>query len=98
MHEPASDEQLWSWVDRDAPELAAWLAAHPEDAGRVAELRAGIGAVAQVAALPAGALPARIGSYEVTGLLGAGGMGVVYTARHPDRAGEVAVKVIQPWF
>ncbi|MEZ5964217.1 MAG: serine/threonine-protein kinase [Planctomycetota bacterium] len=98
MHEPVSDEQLWSWVDRDAPELAAWLAAHPEDAARVAELRSGIGAVAQVAAVPAGSLPARIGNYEVTGLLGTGGMGVVYTARHPGRPDEVAVKVIQPWF
>src|SRR5262249_47179035 len=37
-----------------------------------------------------------VGHYEVRGVLGAGGMGVVYTAYHPDLERTVALKVIRP--
>ncbi|MCG3126028.1 MAG: Serine/threonine-protein kinase PknD [Phycisphaerae bacterium] len=45
---------------------------------------------------PPAELPDRIGPYEVTGLLGLGGMSIVYRARqrHPERA--VALKVMRP--
>src|SRR4051812_32652272 len=36
----------------------------------------------------------RIGPYEITGWLGAGGMGDVYRARDPRFAREVAIKLI----
>ena len=39
-------------------------------------------------------LPERIGGYEVVGILGRGGMGVVYAARQESPAREVAVKVV----
>ncbi len=42
-------------------------------------------------ALAAGA---RLGPYEIVGLLGAGGMGEVYRARDPRLAREVAIKVL----
>jgi len=41
--------------------------------------------------LPAGA---RVGEYEVTGLLGQGGMGVVYSGVHPLLGRKVAIKVL----
>ena len=39
-------------------------------------------------------LPERIGEYLVLGLLGRGGMGVVYLARHPQLDRKVAIKVL----
>jgi eukaryotic-like serine/threonine-protein kinase len=39
-----------------------------------------------------------IGNYRVTGLLGKGGMGVVYRAEHPDIGRQVAIKVVSAAF
>jgi len=91
MSEP-SDEQLWSWVDRAAPELEQYLAEHPEARGRVRELEATIRRFEL--ADPEQRLPERIGEFEIRGVLGRGGMGVVYDAEqsHPRRG--VALKVL----
>src|SRR5262249_50610623 len=43
-----------------------------------------------------GALPANIGLYKVLGLLGAGGMGVVYRAKQEQPRRQVALKVLKP--
>ena len=50
--------------------------------------------------LDAGALPQRLGSYRVLGMLGAGGMGTVVRARHMEegwaqrQGGDVAIKLV----
>jgi serine/threonine protein kinase len=41
---------------------------------------------------------ARVGAYEVLGLLGAGGMGEVYRVRDPRLGREVAIKVLPSAF
>tara|TARA_R110002072_G_scaffold203257_1_gene361248 strand:- start:7531 stop:9243 length:1713 start_codon:yes stop_codon:yes gene_type:complete len=87
-----SDEQLWSWVDRAAPELDAHLQAHPSDRERVDQLRGAIGALQPLGAeLP---MPEMIGSFRVRGVLGRGAMGTVYDAEQTEPKRSVALKVL----
>ena len=41
-----------------------------------------------------GAHPQRLGPYQVTGVLGSGGVGAIYLGRHPTLGYEVAIKVL----
>ncbi|MEM7586294.1 MAG: serine/threonine-protein kinase [Acidobacteriota bacterium] len=45
---------------------------------------------------PSSAFPKRIGPYDIDGVLGRGGMGIVYRAINPQAGVPVALKVIQP--
>ena len=91
--EKVPDEQLWSWVDRDAPELALHLDSHPEDRTRVDDLRRAIRAVS--GSDRDDRAPDRIGPYPIEGKLGSGGMGVVFEAVQVRTNRRVAIKVIR---
>jgi serine/threonine protein kinase len=74
----------------DDPALAARLAE------RIRPLEAWHRLVGVAAPSPAPPLPARIGKYEVRGVLGRGGMGVVYHGWDPVLRRAAAVKMIRP--
>src|SRR5262245_58120410 len=84
------DAQLFSWVDRDAPELIEWLARNPGSRGRVDEMRRAVSRAREAAR----GVPERIGPYRVAREIGRGGMGVVYEADQPEAGRRVAIKVV----
>ena len=92
-----SQRELWSGLDRQAPEIREHLTQCSRCRERASEFQAGISALSNEDSLTATRrpLPKRIGAYEITGVLGEGGMGIVFSGRqsYPDR--EVAVKVIR---
>lgn len=95
MDGEVSDRQLWSWIDREAPELDAWLRDHPSGAARVAQLRGFVDGMREHARMPVPGLPDVIGPFTITGILGAGGMGIVYAGRQEAPSRDVAVKVLR---
>ncbi len=89
-----SGEQLWSWVDRDAPELEVHLAVCPACRARAAKIREEIGFLTGDAAqeIP---VPDRIGPYVIRRLIGEGGQALVYEAEQPSPHRPVALKVLK---
>ena len=89
-----SEQQLWSWLDRDAPELEAHLAGCPLCRGRAGEIRSLMEVVSfdRPAPLP---LPERIGPFRVIRLLGEGASGRVFEAEQTEPDRRVAVKVLK---
>ncbi|MBI4717677.1 MAG: serine/threonine protein kinase [Planctomycetes bacterium] len=90
-----SEEELWSGLDRNAPEVAAHLEGCPECRTRAAALRAGIDGIASAATPTSTPLPQRIGSYVIQRRLGEGGMGIVYEGEQQTPRRQVAVKVVR---
>jgi len=89
-----SEEQLWSWIDRGAPELEDHLARCPQCRALAADLRARIQTLEAAAVVEEVRLPQRIGDYVIKGRLGRGGMGVVYEAEQQAPRRSVALKVV----
>jgi serine/threonine protein kinase/tetratricopeptide (TPR) repeat protein len=74
------------------------LLAHESDTPSILETGGASGRMARdlAASLAAPPLPSRIGPYEITGILGEGGMGIVYHARQSEPLKrEVALKLIK---
>jgi predicted Ser/Thr protein kinase len=90
-----SDEELWSGIDRNAPEVTEHLAHCESCQSRAAQLRAGIEVVTEASRPPEPPLPDRIGSYRIRRRLGQGGMGIVYEAEQQTPKRPVAIKVVR---
>jgi tetratricopeptide (TPR) repeat protein len=90
-----SREQLWSWIDREAPELGTHLATCPTCRILADAIRGEIDLVASdpwAAGVP---VPEAIGPYRVCRLLGEGGQALVYEAEQPSPRRPVALKVLK---
>ena len=90
-----SREQLWSWIDRSAPELEAHLASCPECRAVAEELQAQIGVLAAPLSFDAPPIPERIGPYRIRGLIGEGGQALVYEAERETPPRRIALKVLR---
>ncbi|MFQ5591108.1 MAG: protein kinase, partial [Phycisphaerae bacterium] len=90
-----TEQELWSWIDSEAPEADAHLAVCPSCRARAAELEAGIQAFATASTPKSPPLPTRIGSYSIRRKLAEGGMGIVYEGEQQTPKRLVAIKVVR---
>jgi len=89
-----TDAQLWSWIDREAPELEDHLDQCPECRRRAGKIREDIRVISADLSevVP---LPEKIGSYKIKGLLGEGGQAYVYEAEQESPRRTIALKVLR---
>jgi serine/threonine protein kinase len=92
-----TEEELWSGLDRNAPEVAEHLAKCEKCKALAAEFRSGMSLFAgdKGADEAARRLPDNIGPYKITQFLGEGGMGIVYQGIQQSPERPVAIKVIR---
>lgn len=90
-----SGRQLWSWIDRSAPELEEHLSVCPECRSRAEVLRGEIGLIASDSWAEGLPIPETIGPYRILRLLGEGGQALVYEAEQSSPRRPVALKVLK---
>ena len=90
-----TEQELWSGIDRNAPEITTHLAECPGCRAKAAEFEAGIALLAGAAKLPNHVLPTVVGPYTIHCRLGEGGMGIVYEGQQKTPNRRVAVKVLR---
>ena len=90
-----SEEELWSGIDRKAPEIEEHLAKCPVCQRRAAQFREGIEAIRAASEPLSPPLPEKISSYVIRRRLGEGGMGIVYEGEQQTPRRFVAVKVVR---
>jgi len=90
-----SDEELWSGLDRHAPDVDEHVAVCSECRTRAAAFQAGIKFVAAASIPDSAPLPSAIGSYRIHRRLGEGGMGLVYEGEQQTPQRRVAIKVVR---
>ncbi len=95
-HDPVSEDTMRDSSDQA---LAATSVAAPTQLQRLALASSGGGATFDDSSQrrrPVQLVPGTmVGEYEITGVIGAGGMGAVYSAVHPRIGKQAAVKVLQ---
>lgn len=87
--------QLWSWIDRDAPELQDHIARCPKCRTLAEELQTQIGLLRAPPLLSAPPLPEKVGSYAIKRLIGEGGQALVYEAEQENPRRRIALKVLR---
>lgn len=90
-----TEQDLWSGLDRHAPEVEEHAAACTQCKDRASRWKAGVVAVAEASTPLTPPIPARIGSYIVHRRLGEGGMGIVYEGEQENPKRLVALKLIR---
>lgn len=89
-----SGEQLWSWIDREAPELEEHLAVCAYCRERAEIIREDIGVLSSGSGEEY-VVPEKIGPYLIRRVLGEGGQAVVFEAEQPAPQRLVALKVLK---
>ncbi len=90
-----TDEEFWSGMDRNAPELVEHIESCPLCQSRAHQLETGIAAITSMSVPPQPPLPQMIGHYRIIRRLGVGGMGIVYEGEQQTPKRLVAVKVVR---
>ena len=90
-----SEEELWSGLDRNAPEITEHLRECAACRSRATVLCRGIATFTETVRPEAPPIPHTIGPYRIVRRLGVGGMGIVYEGEQASPRRPVAIKVVK---